>query len=91
MRRRTALTVRRTAFGVLAAMAATSLAATLQPVASAAPAGGGTAVTPAASQAGAHPAFSPLSTPGKAQATKKGHGLLVCPPPANYDPDTTAP
>ena len=89
MQRRTAQTVRRTAFCVLATLAAASIAATLQPAA-AAP-GGGTVVVPAAGHPGARPALNPLGTPAKTAATVKNHGLLVCPPPANYDPGSTAP
>ncbi len=90
MQRRTANGVRRTAFAVLATLAAAFLAATLHPAA-AAPAGG-TVVAPAVTEPGARPALRPIiATPAKAQATVKDHGLLVCPPPANYDPDSTTP
>jgi hypothetical protein len=85
--------LRRTALGFLAALAATGLAATLEPAAAAPD--GATAV-PAVADSGAGPAFTPIgttpsTTPGKAPATVKDHGLLVCPPPANYDPTSTAP
>ena len=89
MQRRTARGVRRTAVGVLAALAAASLSATLERAA--AVPGGGTVVGPAAGRPGVRPALTPIGTPAKAPVTVKDHGLLVCPPPANYDPDSTAP
>jgi hypothetical protein len=77
-------------FAVLAALAAAFLAATLQPAA-AAPAEG-TVVAPAVPEPGARPALRPIiATPAKAQAAVKDHGLLVCPLPATYDPDSNAP
>jgi hypothetical protein len=85
--------LRRTALGVLAALAAASLAATLEPAA--ATPGGGT-VVPGVAGSGAVPAFTPIgatpdTTLDKAPATVKDHGFVVCPPPANFDPTSTAP
>jgi hypothetical protein len=83
--------LRRTALGVLAALAAASLAAVPQP-ASAAPGGGTVVPAVAAPGQNAAPAFTQIATtPHKAAVATADHGLLVCPPPANYDPSTTAP
>jgi hypothetical protein len=81
--------LRRTALGVLAALASAGLAATLEP-ASAAPAG--QTGVPAATAPDTGPAFTPIGTTlNNTPTTVNDHGLLVCPPPANYDPTSTAP
>ena len=72
-------TLQHAALGVLAALAAAALAATVEP-ASASPTVGTVGSTIAGQDA--RPAFTPIGT----QYTVKDHGLLVCPPPANYDP-----
>jgi hypothetical protein len=76
---------RRVAVGVLAALASAGLAATIEPAA--AVPGGGT-VAPAVTGHDARPAFTTIvNTPDQAPPrTPQDHGLLVCPPPANYDP-----
>jgi hypothetical protein len=80
--------LRRTALGVLIALAAATLAAAVEP-ATAAP-GSTTVGVPAGTAPGARPALTQIGTT-QANATAKDHGLLVCPPPANYDPNSTAP
>jgi hypothetical protein len=78
--------LRRSALGVLAALAAAGVAAAVQPAA-AAP---GTGYTPSVSVEGTSPAVAPLGRPAQSRPVVRSHNDDMCPPPADYRPASSA-
>jgi hypothetical protein len=78
--------LRRSALGVLAALALAGVAAAVQPAA-AAPS---TGYTPTVSVEGTSPAVAPLAPPAQSRPIPRSHSNDMCPPPANYAGVATA-